>query len=430
MEDIKLKRGWLRRHYHWVIFAVIFVHYFIMAGMSNNTYSLYTIPVSEDLGISRSAFSLSSALGSIPAFFGNLIFAYFYNRYGFRKMAVIGLVLSGVMFNLYSITNTVFVFYVGACLMALLSVFYSNAGIARLIPDWFHRHQGLVLGLVFAASGVGASTMSVVLSSIITKYSWRMSYRVTGFLYLVLAVLILVFVRSKPADMGLQPLGDAHEAQAERKKHARKTVKEWDGIPLNVLVKRPYFYLTLLCLFLVTFMTYTVYPTFVPHMQDQGMTQAQAAQVQSLMFLFLSAAKILEGWLSDRICARRVMFLCITCGIVSAILLAEVQTSGMAIAGAAVHSLALTVSTIMLPVLTADLFGRHSYGTILGIVLATIRLATGTAPTVSNAFFDATGSYTGIYYIIAADGAVAMVLFFIVFRASEKERKALKEEEK
>jgi len=76
------------------------------------------------------------------------------------------------------------------------------------------------------------------------------------------------------------------------------------------------------------------------------------------------------------------------------------------------------------------LFGRHSYGTILGIVLATIRLATGTAPTVSNAIFDATGSYTGINYIIAAVGAVAMVLFFIVFRASEKERKALKEEEK
>jgi sugar phosphate permease len=236
-----------------------------------------------------------------------------------------------------------------------------------------------------------------------------------------MGILVLVTIRNQPENMGLRPLGADDETQKEQNKRGRN-IQEWQGIPLKTLRKRPYFYLTIAGMFLAAFMTYAIYPTIVSHMQDNGMTQTEAAQVQSIMFLLLSGAKILEGWLSDRIGARRVMVFSVICGIVAALILADVRTQAGAFAGVAVLSFVLTVSTIMVPVLTADVFGSIGYGSVLGIMLAVIRLATGTATTVANAYFDLTGSYHGMYLICAGMGVTALLLFMAAFRGAEKER--------
>ena len=429
MEETAPKRSFIRRNYHWMIAGLMFLQWIVIAGLGNNCYSIYTIPVTEELGISRGAFSLASTFGAIPAFFANLIFAYFFNRFGHRKLASFSLVAVGLLYLLYAGAQSAWYFYVAASLMACVGVFYSTAGTSRLITDWFHRHQGLILGIVFAASGVGAALFSIILTAIIDTAGWRVSYAVTAGIFILFGVLTFLIVRNKPQEMGLEPFGEEHEGKAERKKHARN-VQEWEGVPLSKLKRKPYFYLTLLGLFLVAYMTYIVYPTMVPHLQGMGMTSSQAAQIQSLMFIFLSIAKIIEGGLSDRFGAKAVMFLCVGCGIISSLMLAFVGSYTMAVAASAVFSMSLTVSTIMLPVLTSDVFGRHSYGTILGIVLAVIRIATGTAPTVANSSFDRAGTYVPVYLFAAAIGAVAVVLFIFAFIGSQKDKKALEAKEK
>ena len=429
MEEIKPKQSFLRRHYHWIIAGLMFLQWVVIAGIGNNVYSIYTIPVTEDLGITRGAFSLASTLSSIPSFFVNLIFAYFYNRHGHRKLATLSLAVAGCVYLLYASATQAYHFYIGSVLSAFVAVFYSTAGTSRLITDWFHRRQGLVLGVVFAASGVGAALFSIVLTAIIEAHGWRASYTFSAVMFLLFAVVEFLLVRNRPKDMGLEPYGEAHEALEEKKKHARKNVQEWEGVPLKELKRKPYLYLTLLGLFLVACMTYMVYPTLVPHMQGQGMSSAEAAQIQSLMFIFLSVAKILEGGLSDRFGAKAVMYLCVVCGIVSAVMLAFAQTFVIAVAASAIFSMALSVTTIMLPVLTADVFGRHSYGTLLGIVLAVIRIATGSAPTVANTAYDLIGSYTPVYLVAAVFGCAALVVFSIAFAGSVKDRKLLEQNE-
>ena len=86
------KQRWLKRQYHWVILVVVFLQYFISAGLMNNLYSLFLIPVTNELNISRSAFSLSTIINCIPAFFSNLLFGVCYFRYGYRKLAVVALI--------------------------------------------------------------------------------------------------------------------------------------------------------------------------------------------------------------------------------------------------------------------------------------------------------------------------------------------------
>lgn len=404
--------------------GLLFLQWIVIAGLGNNIYSLYTIPVTEDLGVSRGAFSLASTFGSIPAFFANLIFAYFYGKFGHRKLASFSLIFVGLMYLLFAGAQKAYHFYIAAALMACVGVFYSTAGTSRLLMNWFHRHRGLVLGVVFAASGVGAALFSIILSAIIERFGWRTSYFVTAVIFVGFGILEFILIRNHPRDIGTEPYGEIHEVQSSAKKNAGKS-GEWEGRPISELKRKPYLYITILGMFLVSYMTYMIYPTLVPHLQGMGMSQNQSAQIQSLMFIFLSVAKIIEGGLSDRFGAKTVMYLCVVCGIISAVMLSFVRSYGMAVAGAAVFSMVLTVSTIMLPVLTAEVFGRQSYSTVLGIVLAVIRIATGTAPTVANSIFDKIGSYTPVYLGAGAMGIAAAVLFTISFTESRKDREAL-----
>ena len=85
--------GFVRQHYHWVVAAVIFLEFMITMGLTNNVFSLYLIPVTRSLGVSRGAFSIAPSIKYLSAFGSNLLFGLFYNRYGYRKLTAIALVL-------------------------------------------------------------------------------------------------------------------------------------------------------------------------------------------------------------------------------------------------------------------------------------------------------------------------------------------------
>jgi len=414
-------RSWLLRHYHWIIFGITFLYYFTYAGLVNNLYSLYLIPVTDDLQISRALFSLSGTINCIPAFFSNLLFAFCYQRFGARKLVSVTLLLYALFYLIYSQAQSIVPFYLLAALSGLVVSFVSTAGLARLLTEWFHRHQGMILGIVMAASGLGGAFFSLVLSEMIDSFGWRISYALSGLFLLLVAVLAFVLIRNTPAHMGLKPLGEQHEMHLERKKYARNH-EDWDGIPLSTLYKRPYFYLMLLAIFFIGLSAYIIFPTLVSHVQDLGMGQNVAARIQGSMFLFLAAAKILEGILSDRFGAKRVMVFCVICCIVSAVLLADVSSPWLAIFGVAIFSLALAVPTIMLPVITSSVFGRHDYSTILGIILAVMQLCNGFGGAIGNFCYDIMGSYTVIYLITAGLSLLSLVMFLLVFHSAEKER--------
>ncbi len=49
----------LHKHYHWLVAIVALLSYIVFGGLTNNINPMFILPVTEDLGISRSAFSLA-----------------------------------------------------------------------------------------------------------------------------------------------------------------------------------------------------------------------------------------------------------------------------------------------------------------------------------------------------------------------------------
>ena len=417
-------KHWLYTHYHWVVAAVVFLEFSTAIGLANNIYSIYLIPVTEGLGVSRGVFSLAPSIKYLAAFFSNLAFGLLYRHWGYRQTATVALALTGVAYVGYALARNMAPFYLGAVLVGLSEAFCSTAGTARVISAWFHRHQGLVLGVVMASSGIGGSLFSLVMTAVMTRWSWRAALGISAGLLFLAAVLVVLLVRDAPAWMGLQPLGDEEDRQRAKARQTRRPA-DWDGIPMAVLKRRGFFYVILLATFLVGIVNYAVFPIVAAHLQDRGLSAAGAASVQGVMFLAMAGAKIVEGLCCDRFNARSVMVFCLLSTAGGTVLLALSGSAAMAIAAVILFSFGLATTTVMLPTLTTELFGERDYSSALGAQLAAISLSGVIALPAMNFSFDLLGSYVPGLWCLALVTLVTLGLYLIAFRGARRERRRM-----
>jgi sugar phosphate permease len=308
----------------------------------------------------------------------------------------------------------------GAALLGLSEGFCSTAAASRMVSTWFHSRQGLILGLVTASTGLGGSLFSVVLSRIIAASSWRRSYLVSALLFAAVGLLLLLFARNRPQDMGLQPLGEGGE---QSKKPKKETRDHWFGYEAKDIYRKSTFYLMILVVFLSCCCTYTAFSVVSPHLQDRGMTAQQAATIQSVMLLALAASKFICGTLSDIVGAKTINLLCMICTVIGLLLYAAADTMPIAIAAALVYSVSLVLTTITVPLLSNSLFGYHPQGSIIGIFMALVPAASVITNPVVNSLYDRIGSYIPIFRGSAVLALAVICLMILLFLLAGRDRK-------
>ena len=164
-------------HYGWVICCACFVVMAFTAPLVNACASLYLPAVTEEFEISRSAFTVTSTL-----------------------VAMCGLLLSPIWGKVSSV---------------LVGVSYSGCAfmpVSMFITAWFNRSRGLAMSIALGGIGIGGTFLSPLITTMITSYGWRTSYRMIGLLVLAVAAPIaLLLIRTRPKDKGLSPYGNENK---------------------------------------------------------------------------------------------------------------------------------------------------------------------------------------------------------------------------
>ncbi len=409
----------LKRNYHWIIALIVFTEMIVYGGFCN-AYSVFTVPVTEALGFTRGSYALMTMLRSIVGFFASLVTGFAISRYGYRKCAIFSLLTFAAGLTMLAFSNSLLMIGIANSVLGISYGVCTTAGAVLIVKSWFFKHQGLMLGLVTMATGLGGSILSVVLTQIIVASSWRYAFGFTAVLTLVLSLLYLL-VRDRPEQMGLRPygLGSAVGPKAS----ASSAHSEWAGYTLAENLRKLPFYLMTLCVFLSCFCAYLSFNVIAPHFQDGGFSPSDAALFQSILLLFLSVAKLAGGWLSDRIGAKRVTMLAAVCAAAGQFLLADVSNPVLCWIGIVLFSLGLLCLTITPPLLTMTLFGYRAHSSITGIFLAMVSLANMLATPVANLFYDLLGSYTPVFLAAAGLDAVLIGVYLLLFFLCEKEKK-------
>ena len=421
-------KTFIGRHYHWVIAGTLFMTYMIYCGLVNNQYSLFMVPVTTDLEISRGTFSLASTFSGVSGFLSSLFYIEVYRRFRHKVPAIIGFIVYAGACVGYSFAKGVWSFYIYGFIAGFFSSIVGTIGAAQIINNWFRRYHGTVLGVILAASGVGGALFAQIDEAVMEASSWRTAMLVHGGTILFAGLLTLIFLKNRPEQMGLHPLGYEDTPHPDKKGH-RRHVEEWRGESFKGgVAKKPAFWILVVAFFLCTLCCSTLFNIIPAHIRDQGMHADVSSTVHSVMLIALAAAKIIVGFFCDRFSAHKVVFFLMASNIAAAVILATVQTPAMAILAVVIYSFGLSFSTMMPSLLASDLFGTNSYARSVGILVSAISLGGMTLTPLCNFLYDKIGSYTPIMYGIAGIAVLISILFAIVSILSERDKKKYLEE--
>ena len=176
----------------------------------SHTFSVFLLPISEDLGISRTSVSSAYAFATLVAAFGLPHVGRMIDRHGVRKvLTVVGAALgtAGVAFGAVS----------GFVLLTLgfgALRFFGQGSLmlcaGNLVSQWFDRRRGLALSLTMLGFSVSVAVHPPLAQWLSEALGWRMAWVVLGVVtwaMLLPPVLLLVFDR--PETLGLRPDGKA-----------------------------------------------------------------------------------------------------------------------------------------------------------------------------------------------------------------------------
>ncbi len=409
--------------YKWVIVALSFMMVMTALGFCSSPKSLFIAPVTKALGIDRGLFSINDSMRFISTAVVNIFFGTLINKFGSKKLIFAGFISLILSQLIYSFATNVFLFYIGGMLLGIGLSWTTTTMVGSIINRWCRENKGTIMGAVLAANGVGGAIAIQVISPIIEtgSFGYRNAYRLVAFVLALVCVIIMIFFKNSPENQSTP------EAVVKKKSRSH----EWSGIAYSDAVKMPYFYCSLICIFLTGLILQSANGVAAAHMKDAGLDPAYVSMVLSFNSLVLAGFKFLVGFLYDKLGLRTTVNICSVTAVVVMILLVLITDSFVgrvfAVIYAVFSALALPLETIMLPIYAGDLFGQKSFNKILGIFVSvnTVGYAVGAA--MINFVYDKYGTYNpGFIFSAVLMVGVIIALQFIISKAHRYQKEAEK----
>ncbi len=414
-----------KKHYHWIIAAVLLLLMAVRGGTTNNLPGLHLVPVTEALNITRAQFSLAVSASSVVMMLSVLLIGTVARRVDYRYVMAVFMLMGAVSYAVMEKANSYGMFFFGYLLSGLCNGFCGEAGTTRMVSAWFHKRRGTVLGAVMSATGLGASITCIFQAAAIERSGYQASFRLVAILMGVCGVLAFLLLRNTPQKVGLKPYGEGEQFLVKK---PAKTM--WQGLPMNKLTRRPAFYMMLFGTLFASMLPNMALSVVVPHLQDRGLTFGQASKLQSVLMLCLAGAKILTGYLCDTVGAKKTTLLCMALNVVALVLLATTTGFTSAAVAVVVFAMAIPITTVTVPLLASSLFGYQAQGSYTGIFISMVSASTILANPIANVIYDYAGTYRYLFLAAAGLMVVLMGMYLMMYRLADNDRKNFEANEK
>src|SRR3989454_6820660 len=196
--------------YRWVCLGVLFLSGFMAFAIRlGPAVALPDLQVT--FGLTAAELSLLTALYLWPFAFMQPVAGVLTDRLGPRRSVTIFLTIAGLGQLLLAMAPDFALALLGrACTGIGASILYVAA--AKIMAQWFRRREfGTLTGAWTSVANLGGIAAAAPLAALLSLIGWRASFGVMGVAVLATALLVFVFVRDSPADLGWPTLIDPDE---------------------------------------------------------------------------------------------------------------------------------------------------------------------------------------------------------------------------
>ena len=412
-----------RFDYKWVILTLCFLMEFLCLGFCSSNVGLYTVPVTDALHIDRLPYTVAGSIRYVVQVFVALYFGACVNRFGMKTMAIFGLLSLGGACVTRAMATCVWHFYIAAGLHGLGIVFCGGTMASTIVRHWFKENVGKYTGIVMSANGIGGAVAAQIISPIINNgevFGYRKAYLLSASVALAVTVIVLLFLKNNASE---GPVVTA------KKKKAPSRGTLWSGMEYAAIKRKPYFYITAALVFLTGISLQSIGGITIVYMSDLGISAAFIATLSTVANLTLAFSKFGVGASYDKWGLRVTLLICQLSGLATFILKGCLTNSTlglvMAMTANVLSTFAMPLETVMIPLLTNDLFGTASYNKVLGIFMAMNSLGLCLGSPLGEALRKLTGDYRFCFWFFAAVLVGVIVVFQFVLRTARKDKEKI-----
>jgi sugar phosphate permease len=223
-----------------------------------------------------------------------------------------------------------------------------------------------------------------------------------------------VVIKNSPRDIGMLPDGEKYTAQQKHQRtpvpDSNMRIQRWT---LPKALKTSTFWILVLAFMMVFVGTASVITHAVPFFVGQGFSNQLASTILGSAVGVSILARIITGYLSDRIPVKYVAILFFMFQVAGLLVLISPGTQFNIPAFVAVFGLAMGGLFVLEPLMIREYFGLDSFGTIYGGLWAFQTLGWAAGPYITGYIFDTTGSYNLAFtaFIFATLLATVLIMF-------------------
>ncbi|NOU97177.1 MFS transporter [Paenibacillus sp. LMG 31456] len=295
-----------RIYYGWVVVLIAFVTLLVSAGIRSMP-SILMLPFEKEFGWNRG--SISGVISTGIFLYGLMgpFSAALLERFGIRRMMVTSLAVLAISLSITPLMSSLWQFEIlWGVVSGLATGMMANVLGVTITNHWFVEKRGLVIGMLTASAATGQLLFLPLLAQITVEAGWRTSvYSAVGILVLLI-VIVAIWMRNDPYDVGVAPYGTKELVKPNKFKG---NLFLTPLLALRSASRNKTFWLLAGTFFFCGFSTNGLIGThLIPACGDYGIPEVMAAGLLALMGLFDLFGTTLSGWLSDRFDSRWLLF--------------------------------------------------------------------------------------------------------------------------
>ncbi len=363
------------------------------------------------------AFSFSRVEGSVMG----PISGYLIEKLGPRRMVLIGLLILGGGFILFSLVQELWQFYLAFIVISM------GAGLGTWLPmmtvlnSWFIQRRSMAMAVAMDGFYVGGVMFVPLLAWAINPDEfgpdrWRLAAAAIGVIVIVLALPISILVRRRPEDYGLLPDGRPATSTTARARDVGLPVEEEEPeYTWQQAVRTRDFWMMSIghaCSSIVI-VTITVHLGSMLNL-DRGLSLQTVGWVVSTYTAVSAVFTLVGGYIGDRVPIRLALFGFSSIQSAAVIIILEADSAHLAFLFAVILGIGFGGRSPLTTAIRGVYFGRRSFASITGVSMIPMNALLLGAPLFAGYMYDTTGSYNIPFITIAIVSLLGSSLFLLL----------------
>lgn len=404
-------------YWGWFVVAGAFLVLSVNYG-ARYCFGVFVKPMAADYEWSRSVISLGASLNMLVYSVCAIYIGRLLDRTAPRWIITCGALMASLSLILTSFVKSPLQFYLVYGLMlgtgsACMGVVVTNPSVSK----WFIRKRGLAIGATTMGISFGTIVLTPVAGLLVKDYGWQ-----SGFLFLSAVTFIvgvslsqLLLGKTHPEAYGMLPDGEKDQNLVIKIEPEPRPAAQ---IKVSRILTDRRFWILGGPYSLAVMALMSVFVHQVAYALDNQIEKVAAASSLGAIGLAGFCGQFFFGWLSDRIKdAKYAAGLGLLIMAVGMLFLLEAKTAGRLYFYAIIFGFGYGSLAPMMPILTADRFGRHVMGSVYGLLTFLIGMGGAVGPILGGVIYDALGSYAPVWQMNTVVLTVASLVILTLKKA-------------